>query len=302
MSHNGSLDYARFIAAFGIVFFHAGAAGASLGYAALPFFLILMIVLAVPSAARLTFRNYASNRAQRLLVPWGIWSGIYATLKIVEVTLTQSSLGNEFQPHMILTGPALHLWFLPFAFVACMLIYPLARNIHRPSTFHVVIGMALVLTGAVILSLCQDRSFSVPFAQWINGLPAVCLGLALAITGTSWQRNLAISALFTGAALTLGATHGLEQLVIALAAYIISTKLRLPSNGLSKHLGALALGIYLSHPLVLSLLERTTALHKGDTTFALLGCLGASIIAWGQIKLGPPFNALRQKLRSPAPH
>ena len=43
---NAMLDYARFLAAAGILFFHSGAPGAWIGYAALPFFLMLLICLA----------------------------------------------------------------------------------------------------------------------------------------------------------------------------------------------------------------------------------------------------------------
>lgn len=88
MVRNGSLDYARFAAAFGIVFFYAGAAGSNIGYAALPFFLIVMIVLAIPSAARLGFADYTSGRARRLLLPWLLWSGVYGSLKLAEVVFT----------------------------------------------------------------------------------------------------------------------------------------------------------------------------------------------------------------------
>jgi surface polysaccharide O-acyltransferase-like enzyme len=296
MNRNGSLNYARLVAAFGIVFFHAGASGASIGYAALPFFLILMIVLAVPSAKRLSMQEYAMNRAQRLLIPWVIWSGIYAALKLLEISMTHATFNSEFAPYMLLTGPALHLWFLPFAFVACLLTYPLMQKAHSKITLPMV--LSLVLIGVTILSLCQGRSFAVPFAQWIYGLPAVCLGIALAIAGTGWNRILGISAIFTCGAFILGATNGLEQLVIALIAYIICIKVRLPDSVLSNQLGGLALGVYLSHPLVLSVLERTTALHKGDTAFALLGCLGACAIAWGQTKLG---TSLKQRIKRSFP-
>ena len=51
MTRNATLDLARLVAAFGIVLFHSGAPGASLGFAALPFFMMLLLVLAFDSAA-----------------------------------------------------------------------------------------------------------------------------------------------------------------------------------------------------------------------------------------------------------
>jgi peptidoglycan/LPS O-acetylase OafA/YrhL len=77
---NGTLDHARLIAAVGIVVFHSGAPGAWVGYAALPFFLMLLIVLAWPAAERQSLPAFARGRAARLMIPWLIWSCIYGTL------------------------------------------------------------------------------------------------------------------------------------------------------------------------------------------------------------------------------
>lgn len=298
MSRNGSLDYARFIAAFGIVFFHAGAVGGNIGYAALPFFLIVMIVLAVPSAAHLNFPDYAIGRVRRLLVPWLLWSGVYGSLKWAEIALTQTSFAAEFTPSMILTGPALHLWFLPFAFVACLLIQPLAREMRSVATLPTI--LVLVLASAIILSLWQGQALPVPFAQWVYGLPAVCLGITLVMAGQNWLRIGVVLGGFTAGAWLFGATAGLEQLVIALVAYVLCIKIQLPETQMSQRIGALALGIYLSHPLVLSVLERTTSLGKGDTAFALLGCLGAFAIACSQIWLTSVLTKNKKGQLAPA--
>lgn len=70
MARNGTLDHARLWAAFGIVLFHSGAAGAAIGYAALPFFIMLLVVLALPGAERaVSFNAFVKGRAIRLLRP-----------------------------------------------------------------------------------------------------------------------------------------------------------------------------------------------------------------------------------------
>ena len=66
---NAMLDYARFLAAAGILFFHSGAPGAWIGYAALPFFLMLLICLAWPAAQREPAGVYAGGRMRRLMGP-----------------------------------------------------------------------------------------------------------------------------------------------------------------------------------------------------------------------------------------
>lgn len=115
MKRSTALDYARFPAAIGIIIFHVGAPGANIGYAALPFFCILLVFLAFPAAVKKDFTAYAASRAKRLLQPWAIWSLVYAALKLAEVGVSEARLETEFAAWMLLTGPAIHLWFLPFA-------------------------------------------------------------------------------------------------------------------------------------------------------------------------------------------
>ena len=93
---NATLDFARLTAACGIVLFHSGAPGAFVGYAALPFFLMVLIALALPVASRSSFPAFAQNRAARLMMPWLVWSAIYGTLKLAEVTITGKPLSSEF--------------------------------------------------------------------------------------------------------------------------------------------------------------------------------------------------------------
>lgn len=128
MTRNASFDYARLLAVFGIVLFHSGAPGAAWGYVGLPFFLLLLGVFAAPAAARLSTAAYARTRARRLLTPWLIWSAIYAALLAVQAARNGRPVLADFDASMLLTGPALHLWFLPFAFVAGCALHALARG------------------------------------------------------------------------------------------------------------------------------------------------------------------------------
>lgn len=56
---NGLIDYGRFVAALGIVWFHTQAPGTRLAYVSLPFFLVL---LTMPSRASL------GTRARKLIL------------------------------------------------------------------------------------------------------------------------------------------------------------------------------------------------------------------------------------------
>lgn len=273
MSRNGTLDYARLIAAFGIVLFHAHAPGAAIGYAALPFFLILLVVMSVPAANRMPFGPFAQGRAKRLLTPWLIWSGVYGALKLAEIVVTKAHFASEFAPYMILTGPALHLWFLPFALVICLAAYPAARRGSGP------LSAALAVAGLAFLMAQQDLTLPVPLAQWLYGMPAVCLGLALAIGKGRLTQQILLLCGFVTFALITGTTEGLAQLSMASVAFVLCSALRLPATEISHLAGKAALGVYLAHPLVLSVLKRTTFIAPNSLLLAVLGCGGAFVIS-----------------------
>lgn len=287
--HNATLDHARLWAAFGIVLFHAGAPGASVGYAALPFFLIVLLMLGGPSAARLPFRAWARLRAQRLLGPWLLWSGVYGLLKLAEVLATGKAWGSEFAPFMLLTGPALHLWFLPFAFVASLALHPLAQ-LPLPGGRGMVAGLC-GLGALAALGLAQGAALPAPLAQWREVLPATCLGFGLALlaarpagrdhTGTRPDLAAGLGAMTAAgaalglAALTLGWTGGLLQLALALLALLVCLARPRPATWWSDRAARCALGVYLAHPLVMSVLERTTPLPQASLALALATALGA---------------------------
>jgi fucose 4-O-acetylase-like acetyltransferase len=96
------------------VWFHTEAPGYLAAYAALPFFLVL---LALPSRARI------KERARRLLVPFAIWSAICALFLVLISAKNGQDLFGWWRPQMIVMGPSIHLWFLPFAFLVALSIW-----------------------------------------------------------------------------------------------------------------------------------------------------------------------------------
>jgi hypothetical protein len=181
MGRNGAIDNATLLAAFGIVLFHAGTLGAAIGYAGLPFFLILLVLRALPAAECMSFTDFAALRAQCLLRLWLIWSAVYATLKLAEVAITGAPLRTEFNASMILTGQALHLWFLPFAFAASLWVYGLARLRQVLPVPVQTLCAVLLLAALALLSLHQRGGLPVPVAQWVFDGPAVCRGSIFAL-------------------------------------------------------------------------------------------------------------------------
>lgn len=266
---NGSLDHARLIAAGGIVVFHSGAPGAAIGYAGLPFFLMLLILLAWPAAERQPFGAFAGARAGRLLAPWAIWSGVYGALKLAEVAAGHP-FAAEFAPWMALTGPALHLWFLPFAAVACAALWPLARATARLSpaarTVLAVVAVAMAL-GAVLVQ--QGADLPRPFAQWAEAAPAVALGLGLALLRGAKAATAALIAGTAGMLLATGWPQGATQLALAGAALWLCLMLPLPDTRAARLSATLALTVYLAHPMVAAVLMRATPLPDQSAGLAL---------------------------------
>ena len=291
MPQNASYDYARLIAAFGIVVFHAGAPGAAIGYAALPFFLMLMLVFALPGAARRDISSYARGRWRRLMRPFLLWSGVYGALKLAEVALTGATLRDEFALHMLLTGPAIHLWFLPFAFVCCLLLFALARRARHHADLW---AFGLVAAALLLQAARQDQVFAPPLAQWAYVAPAACLGAALALLGARPILQTVLALGFVALATGFGWSAGLPQLALALAALLACGLIHLPPSRTSARAAQAAMGVYLAHPLVFSLLERATPLAKASLGFALL----AAALALAATLLAP---LLRTQLRQNRP-
>ncbi|AML53375.1 acyltransferase family protein [Falsihalocynthiibacter arcticus] len=255
-----SYDYARFIAAVGIVVFHAGSFGATIGYAALPFFLMLIIYNGWKSAASADFLRYINGRAERLLKPWLAWSAVYGVLKLVEVAVADTTLSDEFAPYMLLTGPAIHLWFLPFAFAICLLLWPLTRMGAMP------VGVVAFCVALVLQGYIQEQNLPIPLAQWAHVAPAVCLGFSLAAI----SRRVAIVCAFTGLSFVFGWTAGLLQTTLAALSIIACGWIIVPRTPISKKLAAASMGIYLVHPLVFSVFQRTVPLEKNSLASAIL--------------------------------
>jgi hypothetical protein len=76
-----SLEVFRVLAIFGIVWFPTELApGGQFAYAGLPILIMLSTPFTVPSCSKCTFGEFARRQADRLLMPWLFWSGLYLLL------------------------------------------------------------------------------------------------------------------------------------------------------------------------------------------------------------------------------
>jgi surface polysaccharide O-acyltransferase-like enzyme len=227
---NGLIDYGRFLAALGIVWFHAQAPGLRVAYIALPFFLVL---LSMPSSSSL------STRAKRLLLPFVTWSLVFGMLNTALALKNHAPPFDWWRWHMLLSGTWNHLWFLPFAFVAAVvspwLRHPLAS-----------LGAAIIVATLIVL---QGTPQTLPFGQWTFGTIPVLVGIAY----FSWGWRLAVTTLFLSTLILFVGQPSPDNITILVGtglALVFLTN-HMPTSVVSDWCARLSLWIYLSHPLVI---------------------------------------------------
>lgn len=247
---NGLIDYGRFLAALGIVWFHTQAPGFRVAYIALPFFLVL---LSMPSSSSV------ATRAKRLLLPFLTWSLVFAMLN------TALSLKNQAPPFewwrwtMILSGTWIHLWFLPFAFLAALvspwLRHPLAS-----------LGAAVLVATMIVMNAYPQ---TVPFGQWAFGTIPVLTGIAY----FSWGWRLAVTTLFLSTLILFLGQSSPDNITIlagtGLALLFLSN--HVPASAVSDWCARLSLWIYLSHPLVIIAGQSLRITYIELALFSLVG-------------------------------
>lgn len=221
--------------------------------------------------------NLAKRKAKRLLKPWVFWSLVYGVIALAKVVCMDESFSEVFFWRMLLVGTRIHLWFLPFAFVAALLLALIHRRIMNISDTYNIVTATLIGTlcvfGCSILQSCVNPP--VPLGQWSLGLPAIPLGFAIGRImlqqNVKDRRNfyifvvLSVAAVYgictvlawlqTGACFDNGCLFAMQ--------YFISTTVFCSAlhwhgriDPISMKLGSLSYGIYLAHPLVLIFLNR----------------------------------------------
>ncbi|MEM8737337.1 MAG: acyltransferase family protein [Planctomycetota bacterium] len=211
------LDALRIVAMLDIVSVHINGAYFLAGIG-LPVFIIVAVALGVrrpvlPRPADLP--ALGKKRAWRILWPWVFWSLFFGLNRVIWGVLDpERSIESFFYPWMLATGPSIHLWFLPFIFVAELVVLLGLAPLRRVPTGVVVVGaVALAIAGVwwtgrtydgagAMLAFKMDapeythRAIAYGWTvqkSWWFGLASVALGVAvgrtLSITGSAWPRR-----------------------------------------------------------------------------------------------------------------
>lgn len=194
--HNYHWDRLRILAMLGIIWFHITGESLWLGFG-LPFFLILSLTLAVMRPSLPPIREFVIKRVRRLIVPWLFWCLVLGSFLVLRALIHPARTDQpEFEWTMLLYGPEDHLWFLPFAAVAGVVVYSLRRLTDRAPLWSLV---ALTVPAALGLIVWSSRAnLEIPFHQWAFSAAAVPLSLGLgrimAARGTTYSLKGMITA------------------------------------------------------------------------------------------------------------
>ncbi|MEM1107246.1 MAG: acyltransferase [Planctomycetota bacterium] len=203
------LDALRVIAMLDIVSIHVtDPATYLLGGMGLPVFIITAVALSVRRPELPTWRRWpgaAWKRAGRILLPWVVWCVFFGISRALGGAMTPDrSVADYFYPWMWGSGTSIHLWFLPYIFVAELAVLGVLAPLRRVPT-GLVIGGALALAGACVVwtGAVYDEHAAAYWAMsmdsddyderakffgwmvrksWLFGTASVCLGVAVGRT------------------------------------------------------------------------------------------------------------------------
>ncbi len=254
------VDLLRFVACFGIVWDHARAYGADIGYLALAVFLLLTSFFAVQSFDRAEARGQGAGfwlpRAQRILMPWLVWCVIFKGVQYL-VADDPASVPLLSDPFSLLVGSWIHLWFLPFAMIFLVVIPPIARSI--TTRRRLIIAGVLLVSASLPLGLLHGAvtgswsggpaAFPQPFPQWFFSLPLFLYGALAAIAHRLGAVDVVLVTAAVASALLFAVLPEFASLQMILAALVLEAVWRSPITGAwATRLAASAFGIYLMHP------------------------------------------------------
>ena len=242
------VELLRFVCALGIVWFHLQAPYSWIGHAGLLAFISLSVYFAIE-------KDQPSWKRTRPLELWIFWSAVYLSMKLAQAYVTNQTLASEFEYWMLLTGPSLPLWFLPFIYVTSGLASTYVRFSRRMTSCNTVqIAEALIMVFLAIASgLLADVVSVIPIKQWLLGLSGVFLAIFFANSRANSILIIFACLISLAMAAAISSKH-LSMLFLTLCIVPLALfSSRTWDVGIARDLGAISLGVYLLHPAMISI-------------------------------------------------
>lgn len=167
----------RVLAMFDIASFHLTHEYLFLGIG-LPVFLLLTMSLGPSAKVAPEWRVVLQRRLARLAGPWLFWNlALLAFLSFREMRHGEPPFGWT-HPFMLFGGVQPHMWFLPFATVAGLLVAFVDRRVRRFSP--TAVAACTLPLAALANQVHPNMPYMEPMSQWAFALPSLPLGLGLA--------------------------------------------------------------------------------------------------------------------------
>ncbi len=277
-----NVERLRLVAMLEIVAFHVSEKRlplvAGLG---LPTFLLLNGAFNCTLSERMGTRPFVRVKVTRLLVPWLVWSLVYALVVLLQRMRHGEPIAEGFSAWMVVGGTYPHLWFVPFALCAGVFAALLRRSTRELPVGPVIVATLALGVAVVVVNAARLRSGTIewPLLQWLFALPSSLLGFALGaslLTPTRmWLRGVLILAgLGTVACLLVLPWQTPPDLATryALSLSLVCLAFLWPGRAdpLSQRATPLLLGVYLSHPLIVRVYQAT---HWPEPPLALYALL-----------------------------
>lgn len=312
MQRNHSIDQARFLAAAGVVWIHSLRSESlqplkEIGRFAVPFFVILTILLTMQGVDRSpsrSFKEFVAQRFQRLYLPMILWSFAYLALKCVKLVV-QPNAPNDFPGiSFFWGGTAYHLWFIPFMFVICLATFMMRKiSIQTNRSIRGISWLLVVTAFSIAFALPEfPLAHLDPGLEWMwRATPATLLGIALFNFSGTQTSAFELSPKMCGLAIFVGGLALLlsvlqpDQLALQTIAglmffaVVFNAPSQLDSCTWLTHLGRLSMGIYFSHLLLVKVgeifFDRFSFLHPEATDLllfatSLLGSIAISFVLY----------------------
>lgn len=290
-----SVDLARIVAAFGIVWDHARAPYADEGYLALALFLVLTSFLAVGSFERSDGKGFWWSRVQRIALPWLFWCAVYrVVLEVISHGTHPLPLLTE--PGSLLIGPFIHLWFLPFVMLALPVIPLISRSISDERGL--IVASLLLIAVSIPLGMLHAEVlhpgilpfgpdslpalFAQPLPQWFFALPLFLFGALLAVsrrTGGAWV-PMAAAAVVSGVLYLVSPEFASVQMILVAVVFEVVWRIEIKGSWPTWAAG-FAFGIYVMHPIFMLVAFKLFGADV-DRSLGALFTFGA---AWGATAL-----------------
>lgn len=295
-----NVERLRLLAMFEIVAFHvSGAFGTNarlpvLAGLGLPSFLLLNNAFNYTLSERMGPRPFLRVKVSRLVLPWIVWSALYAAIGMLERLRHGERLGEGFSFWMIVGGTYDHLWFVPFALFGSVLVVGLQAKT-RSWRVNVVVGAALA-AGLGIVALCAlvlaTQPVDWPALQWLFALPSPLLGFAIgrAVLAPDAKLLRRLALVLTPLALAAVGWGWFEPDIEMVRRYLVSLAIVTLAfiwpgepDRFSMRLTALLFGVYLVHPLYVRLYQ---AIHLPEVPLVILTALVFALTAVTVFLLG----------------